>query len=121
MSAAGRSASVVLVTAASEEQAVSIARAIVGEQLAACVNIVGPIRSIYRWRGAVHDDRERLMIIKTRTSLVSRIERRVKELHSYEVPEVIAIPIVAGSKPYLEWLFDSAAAVSPKAAGKRRR
>jgi periplasmic divalent cation tolerance protein len=121
VSAAARGASVVLVTAASEEQAVSIARALIGERLAACVNIVGPIRSIYRWRGEVQDDREQLMIIKTRSSLVSKIERRVRQLHSYEVPEVIAVPIAGGSKPYLEWLRDSATPLERGVVGKKRR
>ncbi len=98
---------VVLVNAASEEQAVSIANVLVREQLAACANIVSPIRSVYRWQGAVHDETEHLMIIKTRASLVAKVEGRVKALHSYEVPEVIALPIVAGSASYFDWIFDS--------------
>lgn len=116
---AGR-ATLVMVTAASEEQALSIARALVEERLAACVNLVGPVRSIYRWQGKVQDDREHLMIIKTRASMVARLARRVKELHSYEVPEVIAIPIAAGSKPYLEWLFESTETALRRAARGRR-
>jgi periplasmic divalent cation tolerance protein len=100
----------VLSTAASEEQALQIARALVGERLAACVNIVAPIRSIYRWRDAIEDDRECMLVIKTRAGLVMRVEGRVKELHSYEVPEVIALPISAGSRAYLRWLLDSTSA-----------
>jgi periplasmic divalent cation tolerance protein len=110
-----------MVTAASEEQAVSIARALVGERLAACANIVGPIRSIYRWQGEVHDDSEHLMLIKTRASLVSKIESRVRQLHSYEVPEVIAVSIAGGAKPYLEWLLDSTSSAPVSRARKGRR
>ena len=94
-------------TAGSEEQATSIANALVGERLAACVNIVSPIKSIYRWEGEVQTDTEHLMIIKTRANLVAKLEARVKELHSYEVPEVIAVPIVVGAKSYLDWVLAS--------------
>ncbi len=100
-------ARLVLVTAPNQSEAGAIARALVGDRLAACVNVVGPIRSIYRWRGAVEDEAEYLLIIKTRASLYSRVERRVKALHSYEVPEVLMLPIEAGSLPYLNWLFDA--------------
>ena len=109
-----------MVTAASEEQAASIAQALVGERLAACANIVGPIRSIYRWQGEVQNDSEHLMLIKTRASLMSKIVRRVRELHSYEVPEVIALSIGDGSKPYLEWLLDSTSSAPAGRAGKGR-
>jgi periplasmic divalent cation tolerance protein len=121
MSAASNRVTLVIVTAGSEEQAASIARALVAERLAACVNIVGPVRSIYRWQGEVHNDREYLMLIKTRTRLVSKIERRVRELHSYEVPEVIALSIDGGSKPYLDWLLDSTSLApgSPRAQRSR--
>lgn len=97
----------VLVNAASEEQAASIANALVGERLAACVNIVSPIRSVYRWKGEIQTDAEHLMIIKTRADLVAKVEARVRALHSYEVPEVIALPIVASARSYLDWVFDS--------------
>jgi periplasmic divalent cation tolerance protein len=113
-------ATVVLVTAGSEEQAGLIAHSLVGERLAACVNIVSPIRSIYRWNGEVHTDTEHLMIIKTRANLVVKLAKRVKALHSYEVPEIIALPIVAGARPYLDWLLASTIAPS-RAAGKSRR
>jgi periplasmic divalent cation tolerance protein len=113
---------VVFVTAASEEQAGLIAHALVGERLAACANIVSPIRSIYRWNDEVEVDTEHLMIIKTRARLVSRIAARVKELHSYEVPEVIALPIVAGAKSYLDWLLASTMpSSSPRKAKARKR
>ena len=111
-------ASVVFVTAGSEEQAESIARALVGERLAACANIVSPIKSIYRWKDEVETDTEHLLIIKTRANLVAKVAARVKELHSYEVPEVIALPIIAGAKPYLDWVLGSTA---PSAASESRR
>ena len=110
----------ILVNAASEQQAISIANALVSEELAACANIVSPIRSVYRWQGEVHDETEHLMVIKTRASLFASVEARVKALHSYEVPEVIALPIVAGSQSYLDWIFDSTDA-EPRATRKAPR
>ena len=98
---------VILATTGNEEQAVSIARALVTERLAACVNIVGPMRSIYRWRDKLEDDREYLLIIKTRATLYVKVEKRVREMHSYEVPEVLALTANRGSPPYLKWLLDS--------------
>lgn len=100
-------ARLVLVTAPNQTDARAIARALVGDGLAACVNVLGPIRSIYRWRGAIEDEAEYLLLIKTRARLYARLERRVRELHSYEVPEVIALPVEAGSAPYLKWLLDA--------------
>jgi len=110
--------STVLVTTGSEEQAAAIARMLVGERLAACVNIVGPVRSIYRWRDAVEDDREYLLIIKTRASLYLKVERRVRELHTYEVPEVLALNADRGSPPYVKWMLESTALRAPV---KKRR
>ena len=104
-----RTARLVLVMAGNEDEAASIAHALVDERLAACVNIIGPARSIYRWRGAVEDAREYLLLIKTSARLYTKVERRVRELHSYEVPEVVALPFASGSHPYLEWLFESTA------------
>ena len=104
-----RRAAVVLVNAASAEQADSIAHTLVGERLAACANIVSPIRSVYRWKGEVETATEHLMIIKTRANLIAKVEARVRQLHSYEVPEIIALPIVAGAKSYLDWVFESTA------------
>ena len=98
---------VIFVTAASEEQAASIARVLVGERLAACVNVVGPIRSIYRWRDAVEDEREFLLIIKTRATLYMKVENRVRELHTYEVPEVLSLIADRGSPPYVKWMLES--------------
>jgi periplasmic divalent cation tolerance protein len=93
----------------SEDEAASIARALVEERLAACVNIVAAARSIYRWRDQIEDERECLLLIKTRASLYAKVERRVREMHSYEVPEVVALPFAAVSRPYLEWLLDATA------------
>lgn len=118
MPAAG--ARIVMVTAADERQARSIARTLVDERIAACVNIVGPIRSVYRWRDAVEDEQESLLFIKTRAALVSRIERRVKELHSYEIPEVLALTPSAGSSGYLRWLLESTAPAVKRMAARRR-
>lgn len=101
---------VVLVTCANEEQGVSIARSLVGERLAACVNLVRGVRSIYRWHDQLEDEQETLLLVKTRTRLLARVERRVRELHTYEVPEVVALPVAAGSRPYLDWVLESTAA-----------
>lgn len=94
----------VLVTVGSQPEAERIAESLVAEQLAACVNIVGPITSIYRWQGQIEHGQELLLIIKTRAALFDDCEARIKALHSYENPEVIALPITAGAAAYLEWL-----------------
>ena len=96
---------VVLVTAGSAENAESIARALVDERLAACVNVLAGVRSIYRWQGRVADDSEWLLIIKTRRDRFAAVESRVRALHTYDVPEVIAVDVPLGSAPYLEWLL----------------
>jgi len=107
----------VLVTTGSEEQAVSIARVLVGERLAACVNVVGPVRSIYRWRDAIEDDREYLLIAKTRATLYIKLEKRVRELHTYEMPEVLALNADRGSPPYVKWVLESTG--PPRAPAKK--
>jgi periplasmic divalent cation tolerance protein len=117
MTATASNMRIAFVMAAGEEEAGRIGQALVGENLAACVNIVGPVRSIYRWRGAIEDAREFMLIIKTQARLFDRLARRVKELHSYEVPEIIALPLAAGWKPYLEWIIQSTEAGSAPAAG----
>ncbi|NTW36711.1 MAG: divalent-cation tolerance protein CutA, partial [Syntrophobacteraceae bacterium] len=85
--------SVVFVTVGKEAEAVEIAQTLVREQRVACVNIISGVRSIYRWKGEVCDDQEWLLIMKTRTSLIASLRDRIRELHSYEVPEIIAFPI----------------------------
>ena len=100
---------VVLVTTADAEEGARLGRALVEERLAACANVVGPIRSIYRWEGAVEEADEHLVLLKARGADVAALEARVRALHSYDVPEVIALPVTAGSAPYLAWLADSTA------------
>lgn len=95
---------VVFITASNEEEASKIAKALVEARIAGCVNIVRNIRSIYSWQGKIEDESEVLMIVKTRKSLFDSLSTKVKELHSYTVPEIIAIPIITGSEDYLKWL-----------------
>jgi len=100
---------VVLVTAGSSEEAVRIGQTLVVERLVACANVVGPIHSIYRWQGAVEDAAEHLLLLKARARDVAAVDERVRALHSYEVPEVIALPVRAGSAAYLAWLAEATA------------
>ncbi len=95
---------IVLITASNEDEAVHISQELVDSRLAACVNIVKGIRSIYRWKGKREDEAEVLMIVKTRRDLFAGLKKRVKELHSYSVPEIIALPVIDGSEEYLKWL-----------------
>lgn len=101
-------ARIVLVTCATPLQAKLIARSVVEKRLAACVNVLrSPIESHYRWKGKVEKARELLLIIKTTERRLRGLEREVKRLHSYHIPEFIAIPIVSGSKAYLDWLGEN--------------
>jgi periplasmic divalent cation tolerance protein len=109
---------VVLSTAGSRDEAERIATALVDERLAACVNLVGPITSTYRWQGAVERASEVLLVVKTRRALAAKLVTRLRALHSYDVPEAIVLPISAGSAPYLRWL---GAETSPPAAVRPRR
>jgi periplasmic divalent cation tolerance protein len=97
----------VFVTAASQDDAVRIARAVVEERLAACGNVIGGVRSIYRWKGGIEDEAEVMLVLKTRHALFEALRQRVVELHGYEVPEVIALPIEAGHSPYLDWIREN--------------
>jgi len=98
----------VLVTCANIAEARRIARAVVEDRVAACVNILpGAITSIYRWKGKVESARERLLLIKTSRKRLAKLQATVERLHSYKVPEFIALPIVAGSRVYLGWLGES--------------
>lgn len=101
--------SVVLVTVGKEEEAREMSRVLVGEKQVACVNIISGVRSIYRWKGEICDDQEWLLIMKTRTSLVPALQDRIRKLHSYEVPEVIAFPVEQGLPEYLTWVLESTA------------
>lgn len=94
---------IVLVTASSEAEARIIASALVEARLAACVNIF-PVHSVYRWQGEIHHDPEFQLVIKADLARFSILEAKVRELHSYEVPEIVAIAIANGSPPYLSWL-----------------
>jgi periplasmic divalent cation tolerance protein len=100
---------VVLVTAGDADEAARIGRTLVEERLVACANVIGPIRSIYRWQGAVEDAAEHLLLLKARAADVAALETRVRALHGYDVPEVLALPLRAGSAPYLAWLAESTA------------
>ena len=98
---------IVLVTVPNAEVADKLGEALVGERLAACVNVVEGVRSIYRWKGAIERDEELLCVCKTTRAALERLRARVVELHPYEVPEVIALPIEAGHAPYLAWIMAS--------------
>jgi len=93
-------------TTETKEEAQKIARYLVEQKLAACVQITGPIESTYRWKGKVETASEWLCLIKTRESFFKKVETTIKKLHSYETPEIIAVPIIKGSREYLKWLDD---------------
>lgn len=98
---------IVLITAPSQDEATRIGTTLVDEHLAACVNMVPEVRSLFFWEGRTRDERETLLIVKSRQPLLGRLVSRVKTLHSYSVPEVIALPIIGGSQEYLDWLRDA--------------
>ncbi len=91
-------------TCGAQEEARRIARELVARRLAACVNILSPVESVYRWKGAVEEASEWLLAIKTRRALFDPLAAAIKELHSYEVPEIVALPLVAGASSYLDWI-----------------
>ncbi len=95
----------ILTTVPDVQTAKNLARNLVENRLAACVTVSSPCDSFYRWEGKLTEDRELVLLIKTRTSLLDSVETRINELHPYSVPEFIVLPIVHGSKPYLDWLF----------------
>lgn len=95
---------VVFITTGSSEEAQKIAHALVEERLVACVNIVAPIQSVYRWQEKIQVDQETLLIVKTTAKAMEKLAKRVKQLHSYELPEIIAVPILAGARDYLHWM-----------------
>jgi periplasmic divalent cation tolerance protein len=99
-----RAVEVVLVTAPDAEVGVRLARALVGEGLAACVNVVPAVRSIYRWQGELRDDSEVLLVAKTCADRADAFGARVRELHPYELPEVLRLPVAGGSAAYLDWV-----------------
>jgi len=95
---------VVLVTAPDAETGARIARALVEERLVACVNLLPGVRSVYRWEGRVEDEGEVLLVLKTASARLDAVAARVKDLHPYELPEVVALPVVGGSRGYLQWV-----------------
>jgi periplasmic divalent cation tolerance protein len=102
---AGTAVRVVLCTVPTEEVGVRMARQLVDERLVACVNIVPGLRSIYRYQGKVEDDRELLLVMKTADDRVAPLVPRVRELHPYELCEVLVVDVSAGSQPYLDWVL----------------
>lgn len=97
---------VVLVTAPAGEPAASLARSLVESRVVACVNVVPGVRSFYWWDGAVQDDREDLLVCKTTEDRLPALMDRVRELHPYDVPEILALPVEAGHPPYVAWVRD---------------
>jgi len=104
MQEAGEVAIMVMMTAGSREEAARLAEMLVGARLAACVQILPEVESVYHWKGEVRRDPEVLLLAKTTQARFSLLEREVRALHSYETPEIIALPITDASAPYLEWL-----------------
>jgi periplasmic divalent cation tolerance protein len=98
---------VVFMTAPNREEAAQLAEMLVGQRLAACVQILPEIESVYRWQGNIERQQEVLVIAKTTKSKFDELEREVRALHSYDTPEIVAVPLTAGSAPYLEWLHST--------------
>jgi periplasmic divalent cation tolerance protein len=101
------SAIIVLVTASTEKEAAAIAEALVGREEAACVNVVPMVRSVYRWKGKVWNETEQLLVIKTTPQAFEDVKRTVKELHSYELPEILAVTVADGEPNVLAWIGSS--------------
>ena len=99
----------IMVTASSREEAEKIATALLERKLIACANILGPVSSRFWWQGKIDSAEEYMIFMKTKRELFEQVADNVKQLHSYEVPEIIALPIVEGAKPYLEWINSSLA------------
>ncbi|MDX1649349.1 MAG: divalent-cation tolerance protein CutA [Myxococcota bacterium] len=104
MSRSDEDVRVVLITAPDADTGARIARALVEERLVACVNLVPGVRSIYRWEDAVQDDAEVLLVAKTASGRARALADRVREVHPYDVPEVLVLPVEGGSAPYLDWV-----------------
>ena len=95
---------VVIVTTPNKEEALKIVRSLLKEKLIACANIVGPASSLFWWQGKIDEAKEFLVFMKSHKNLFEKLSERVMEIHSYDVPEIIALPIIEGSPPYLDWL-----------------
>ena len=100
---------VVLTTIGNTADRHTLASTLVAERLAACVNVLGEMESVYRWQGEIETDHERQLVIKTTADRVSQLQARLLELHPYEVPEFVVLPVVGGSETYLNWLRESTA------------
>jgi len=98
---------VIFIAVPNKKEADKIARQLIKNRLAACVNIIDKIESVFRWEGRVDRAREALLVIKSKKSKLTNIIKLVKSMHSYEVPEIIALPLIGGYKPYLNWLDES--------------
>jgi len=96
---------IVLTTAPTEKEAAAIASVLIEKRLAACVSINGSIRSFFRWEDKISDEKEVLIIIKSRENLFENLVAEIKSLHSYELPEILALPVMTGEKNYIDWLF----------------
>jgi periplasmic divalent cation tolerance protein len=117
-SGADSDAAIVLTTIGADADTGQLARTLIEERLAACVNVLPPMRSIYRWKGNIEQDEERQLIIKTTVSRVEALEARLRELHPYELPEFLVLAVSSGSDAYLRWLHD--ASVGPGREAPRR-
>ena len=94
----------VIKTAPNKQEAVNIVRALLEERLIACANILDPVYSLFWWKGKIEEEKEVLVLMKSQKNLFKKLSRRVMELHSYDVPEILALPIVEGSQSYLDWM-----------------
>ena len=106
---------VILTTAGTEQEASDLARELVNRRLAACVNVIPQVRSIFRWQNEVHDDREWLLLIKTRRDRYEAVRAAIRELHSYDLPETVLLDIDRGDEAYLRWIDDSLDGSGPEA------
>lgn len=109
-SAADFHAVIVLTTLAADADASSLARTLVEERLAACVNVLAPMTSTYRWKGTIEQDREQQLVIKTTSARVAELEARLRNLHPYEVPEFLVLSVSTGSDAYLRWVDENTGA-----------
>jgi periplasmic divalent cation tolerance protein len=108
----------VLTTVGSEEQGIQIAETLVEKGHAACVNIIKKIRSIYRWKGEIWDDEEYLLVIKTREGLFSTVQETIRSIHSYELPEVLCVPVAKADERVHAWILDATLVKEQEAGGK---
>ena len=117
---ARRNVVVVLVTCPTRAVASRLAQRLIGERVAACVNVIPDVESTFRWQGKIERCRETLLVIKTTATRFTQLKRAVLRLHPYDVPEIIALPVVAGHAPYLRWVVDSLTAQNPTGIFKTR-